>query len=873
MMGLFKIKGNNRADARTVFQQFSTRRRLSNIAEEDAEADLDNDAAESGGTSVKSMSNKRKNTPNKIRITGTPNKNKNTPDRIKHPFHRLVEWDYSDNATGTGKNQNEPYEPPQDFMHVQRERGNEFFQNGPERSQMVKVRKSTTMEDATKVHAKWKAQKEHPSDSGTLKIFQFAADTASLSKSCSSDSSSVCSASVASKNSFRTSFNERLPALPLDAAPTITSNVNTPPETRSQRRVGEKKTCRAKTANVQNDAKTSKIPKLSAPRVTTTRVASPHLKRAVQTSASALVQVYDARKAPELVTFSGTHYQEFVDFSTEMEQGKQEAFGDIDWPSKPTKGILQRADKKEWPSENLDLDDTVTAFTQITEKPDTKFVLKTGDNYKESSTSTEARGLVERSKALFNDTQSLTRDEKPRETSSRKLGNNGDSKNHWSSVGEHVDEAERSYKENERSGPSFSNNSIFRNKKVQFEKKGTSPLMKIPSNDADAQDQARSAVVQRKVLPEHNNCSIKPVPQSHRTGDYMTPQQHKEGHPNLSLRFEHGNPGSRGYHSEPRHRGKPSIVDSRRQDASKNHLPVKRALDLSNANLGAMPMMSTDSSSSTSMHLFMDRMDSYDNTLSKKGSFASTIESTDSQSTASSVSTFVESSPRGIRGSFPTQMVPSSSSLSLSTGSSSFLNEVDFFTSSRGPGTAGSRRPPTGVPPTSIFGSMLFQTAGEHQDGTAATTASRSISPKLETARGVPNNIQADDDAAISDVTGSTVASEWMIQGNKLLNRFYYNAAPRDGLIQKKQKLSRQLRQRETQYLENCQNKMAGILKEQRSEIQKRPINAFVSEFDTRNDPLDKMRRHQHQFQYPHRNLRSGFDNQHDTDNASLFEA
>jgi hypothetical protein len=166
---------------------------------------------------------------------------------------------------------------------------------------------------------------------------------------------------------------------------------------------------------------------------------------------------------------------------------------------------------------------------------------------------------------------------------------------------------------------------------------------------------------------------------------------------------------------------------------------------------------------------------------------------------------------------------------------------------------------------------MLFQ-AGE-QEGPAVTSASRSISPKLETVCDVPNNIHADGDASISDVTGSTAASEWMIQGNKLLNRYYYNGAPRNGLSREKQRLTRQSRQREEQNLEKCQNKMVGILREQRSEAQKRPINAFVSEFDTRNDPLDKMRRHQHKFQYPNRNLRSGFDNQHDDDNDSLFEA
>ena len=48
-----------------------------------------------------------------------------------------------------------------------------------------------------------------------------------------------------------------------------------------------------------------------------------------------------------------------------------------------------------------------------------------------------------------------------------------------------------------------------------------------------------------------------------------------------------------------------------------------------------------------------------------------------------------------------------------------------------------------------------------------------------------------------------------------------------------------------------------------------------MSEFNERNDPLDKMRRHQHKFQYTNdnRQVRSGFDNRDDDDSNSLFEA
>ncbi|CAB9496165.1 expressed unknown protein [Seminavis robusta] len=974
-MGLFsnKKKAANRAETRNVFQPFAMSRRLSNIVEEN-DSDLDNDA----GADLKrknANSNSRNNTPKK----------KNTPSRRKQRFHRLVEWDYGD------VNQPENYQPPKDFLHVQRERENQFFQEGPQKGEMVEIKNAMTLEDAIKASEKKVKgkRKKNQGTGGTLKIFQFAADTASLSKSCSSESS-VCS-SVASNSGaqrptvedMKVSSNDPA-AFPLLQSSTTTSSLSKRnpvlPQGTPSRNDSDND---SNVVNTPSDKRPSKIPKLSAPRTSTGTArslfthggASPQVqpkKRPVEQSgrakfpennsgnrkasdASPQVQpkklpaqqsgrakfpenisrdrkasdappqvqpkklpaersghaklpenISGDRKAsdedfprPKFLASEGptsvVESDAFVGFSSETPSSTgQASFGDFGWAVAdpqvlPEPQVIVSEKKQDLPTHfelvkhgrEAGKKGAVDGFAPVQDESHTS---TTGGDFNQEEVDSskaayaESQRLIEKSQALINDTKALFRQRNVRiRAEGGSVSPKDDTQRNnvvrWSQNQpkaevadfQNTDEAPSPFKENENTGPAvFDSKDIFRSKKVKFEKKICSPLMKIPSNDMEPYGRIR-ITTDVKAAPYEDGVKS----QWQTAPGFTIPPKNKEAHRDVSFRFEYENDRSTRKQRDPHQRVKTSDLATRRQEqeTSRQQQLNKWGKEATSSQLGAVPMMSPDS-----MHLFIDKVDSVDDgSINKKGSFASTIDSADSDSTATSVSTFVESSPRGIRGSFPSQMMHSSSSLSMSTASTSIMNDADFFNKASTSSNGG--RPPTGIPPTSIFGSMLFQ-AGDNDtraSQSVSKSVSKSISSNRDSARGVPHDIHALGDAAVSDVTGSTAASEWMIQGNKLLNRYYHNGT--GGLNQKKQKLSRQLRKREEQNLQEYQNMMLSIQRDRRLQAQRRPINGFVSDFNQRNDPLDKMRRHQHKFQYPNQNNQSGFVNQEEDDSSTLFEA
>jgi len=302
-----------------------------------------------------------------------------------------------------------------------------------------------------------------------------------------------------------------------------------------------------------------------------------------------------------------------------------------------------------------------------------------------------------------------------------------------------------------------------------------------------------------------------------------------------------------------------SSAENHHSSAGGSYVSNKRSIFARINTLGAIPR-------STSTYVSHDKTNGYDETVSR----SSTYDSCDTNSTATSASTFVDASPTGIRGGFPTPIAPTFSSMSSSAGSASLGSQIKSYNStSHNVCTGNMARPPTAVPPTSILGSMLFQ-SGEVQATTTTSTAKSRSLKNGHCVQYVPQSIKEMDDDKISDVTGSTAASEWMVQGNKLLNRYYYNS--QDGISQKKQKVSRQLRKREEQNFEEYHSMVAGLQHERKRQSNKNRISEFASDFNNQGMTGRQYHRRHHDADSI-RKVRSGFDNLDDDDANSLFEA
>lgn len=789
-MGLFKAKSSSRSETKAIFQPFSMSRRLTKISEEDGDSDL------SFQVDGEKRENKKKNYPK-----GTPNKNKATPTRTKHRFQKLVEWDY-----GPAEVQ-EPYQPPQDFLSIQKTREDLFYENGPEKNKVVKVSSSSLD----------KALKSSQKNGGGINLFQFAADTASLSKSCSSDSS-VTSASVSLKRPSR--------------------------DTES--------ICRDVPTKFQRSQNSTKIPKLDNTRGNGRSVfqnrhgATPPVKNTDRPSVQPLTREQDTfatqpgsfAPAGEMDSqngFEGSSWPIVTTFHDDEATQTSDLTGSTAQFGSTTQDVFRPQSKtvsfNPFPvAEEVTHEAEQLHFQVQSQRADEK-------SLSEKSLSTRAKALVQKTQTLLDENKALFETSNLVEVSELPIP---------------FTKAESPFKENENAGVFHDSSSIFRSKNVQVDKDGFQqprPVTRTPPR-VDSRSQTTKTSTPGRVLAARDN-----VLEQH----MQRPSEHpktKDTRPNVSFRFEFDNDTTRARQAEaPRasHRDVPAI----RRNPQRN--PVANVDD----NLGALPKLSPNS-----MHLFVDKASSYDESVNKIESFASTIESCESNSTATSVSTFVDASPRGIRGGFPNHMALSSSTLSTSTASTSFMNEINNYKSKSSQGSTG-RRPPPASNSNIILGSALFQAVNEDFQSNAST---KTLSPKR---RGVPFNIHATDDAAVSDVTGTTSASDWMIQGNKLLSRYYYNNDGQSNSHTRKPKISRQLRSREAQNTEEYQRMMETIQKERRMNSSKNKVNSFMSDFNERNDPVDKMRRHQHKFQYPSpsRQVRSGFDNRNDDDASSLFEA
>ena len=844
-MGIFRAKGSSRTERRAVFSPFTNTRRLSNIAEEDdAASDL-------SGVNLASR--------------GTPNRNKHilktTPTRItRHRFQKLV--DYGDSL----QNQ-EDYQPPQDsLLQVQKKRGDLFFQKGPEPSTLVKV---NNRHNPSKMH------ESQLGDSSTLKIFQFAAATASLSKSCSSESS-VCSSYASSKRSFRASFESTGD----DAEPTgnggqpffkstLEGSFSSAPEAGFQSKSSHEHVAQSTTFPVtrgfQTSQKPAKMAKIGASN--DNFIHDDWFNHGSSAPAANAEKICSVPFENKPVSFPNSDFQSgsdgFAPFSCNFPSAvstTQNAFDNVEWPTdssfdpqgfevlKKSSTVDSNAgeeevNEQEWPTE---------AEEETTSQ-------KTDDS--QNSSYSKAKSLFAHSESLFKQNKAVFESKgsaNPDSNSAKNAYKDQNPRSHLSPS--QPGQMASPLKENESKGYTF-RSSVYKNKKAHFKNHHSSPLTKIPANLETHDRPTRSYTDHniKKIRFENEESGPKGT-KTNLSSRILTPGRGQATRSSVSFRFESNNERPTSSFAGNSCAMKPINTGIGRAD--KHHVPHSRSVVTTTANLGAVPR----TMSPKSMHLFYDKSNSYDDSLNQ----TSTIDSCDTNSTATSVSTFVDASPRGIRGSFPTHLAPTFSSMSSSTGSARLLNQADYY--KRGsPHPPTSQRPPTAVPPTSIIGSMLFQ-SGE-QEAPPVTSTTRSISPKREQRRGVPKTVKASDDAAISDVTGSTAASDWLVQGNKLLNRYYYNS--QDGVSQKKHNLSRQLRKREQSNLQEYQTMVAGIQQERQMQTHKNRIGGFVSEFNDRHDLVDKVRRHQRQFQYPTptRNLRSGFDNLDDDDANSLFEA
>ena len=724
-MGLFKTRGS-RSDTKGVLIPFSMSRRLSNIAEED------------GGSDVKSFDGGDKH--KKTNPKGTPNRSKTTPTRRKQRFQKLEEWDY-------GTDDVEPYEPPQDFLSIQKTRQDLFYERGPEKSKVVKVSKST-------LNRVLRSNGKNQGENSSLKLFQFASDTASLSKSCSTDSSS---AGASLKRSIRED-----------------DSVNKSAPNKIQR--------------IQN---APKAPKLSKTRSNGRSLF--HNRAAAPDNRKPKLAQHPQEK-PET---------EFEAFAPAADEETSSAFGGSDWPKNVTfhddnatqtseltgstvhdvfRAPHGNAGFKPFPALGGSNGNRELPPFQVQSQDDTNKVL-----------SSRAKALVEKSKAILKDNRAFfQRTGTGSPIVDFNLGN-GNCSSKWPEASP-FELTESPFKENENV---LFNASIFRSKNTSLSKSDrqhASPMVKTPPKP-ESRAQSKKTLTPGRVLTVRDNRVDTHVQST--KDHHIVPQPQNASRPHVSFRFDNEN--LQGH-------VKPAKAEKKDDFPAERHTrrnPQRNVFADRVGNIGALPQLSPNS-----MHLFMDKASSFDS-LSKKESFASTIDSSESNSTATSVSTFADASPRGIRGSFPNHLA-TTSSLSTSTASTNLLNEANVYKPSR---MQGGSRPPTGVPPTTILGSMLFQ-AGD-QDVNSSSRRSGSASTKTFSPKRVPHSINAKDEAAISDVTGST-ASDWMIQGNKLLSRYYHNDGGSSSGHSKKDRLSRRLRVRESQNSEDYEKMMAGIQKERR---------------------------------------------------------
>ena len=866
-MGIFKAKGASRVERRAVFSSpFTMNRRLSKITEEeDGTSNIsDHHHHQRPGSAARRLSiggNSRNNTPN---TKGTPNRNRNsnsklTPTKLSwNRFQKLEHQESYEPPSSYGPaGSQEEYEPPQDFMQVQKNREDLFFQNGPEPNRHVQqqIRKTNSNKLSMRVVEVSKQQPEGPSHSNTKNLFQLAAATASLSRSCSSESASVdgnssSSHAGSSKRSFRASFDS------LSHDDNESEEVEQPQGNKHHHHQRSVRTNASKgSVSSAPQAASSNLSQEDVAKSTTFPVSKSNNKRAKtanQENDSKLDETLfmaDFSKN-QFATDNNSDFAAFpVSFPTTT---TAKDFDNVEWPTDNAFGTQAFEIKKstsvesnveedndnglgQWPTRTVSEDASIQDELSLQKTEESR-----------NAAYNKAKSLFETSESLFKQNKVLFGDENMGQSYSTKTKKT----THKSSTSRPGDMASP-LKENE----TVRNRSIYNknNKAVQFkgqektvkfkeqEKTLSSPLMELGSKGGRTELSSRIQTPGRKQEPRATVVSF-----LFDSDTREVPSRDYAGKPSLKP-IETGTRNTKDMHqvSQSRFHSRPSVT----------------------SNLGAIPR----ASSPKSLHLFYDKTNSYDDSLNR----ISTFDSCDTSSTATSASTFVDASPKGIRGGFPTHLAPTFSSMTSSTASSStgILNKFDYYKPSNHhaqSSTANMPRPPTAVPPTSIMGSMLFQ-AGE-QESASAERISKSFSPKREQVRGVPKSIKAHDDAAISDVTGCTEASDWHAQGTKLLNRYYYNS--HDGVSQKKHNLSRQLRKREESNLEEFGGMVAGIQQKREAKANKNRIGGFVSEFNNRNDPTDKMRRHHHQvhFSAP-RSVRSGFDNMEDDDANSLFEA
>jgi len=865
-----------------VFSPFMTNRRLSNIAEEDgSEVSLGRDDSESRENARTSKMIQR----------SAPSRNKVTPTRIRHRFQRLVELDYRD-----GRNQ-EDYEPPEDFLQVQKLQQSLFYKHGRQEGTMVIVNENTD------------------SDDGTLKIFQFAADTASLSRSCSSDSASVVSSTT-------TGCQQRMRRQVMESTNGNDHHISMPVSPNVDARSIASSSDMDKTTGMTNFQETIS-PHPNAPKPAKTTKLNPSKKsgeglfknrsgasssttaeQSVKESLLSVNQQTRQSRKENSLEFDPDGYHVFSTPSAQMTPSVNgEAFETVEWPTKvdfvnpgtsngrqePVKPIVGEVEELHDWSVDFGFPNTQTVKTVDHEDTDA-YTVKTTSNFvdeqgwpanfffnaqneiKEDNTTSPnimeggkasafstAKSTIERSEELLLKTDAMLNKQVARSAKDivESQHKHGDSY-YEPNMANPVKEATSAYKENEVNNGSIGSNRMVRNRKVQFqrmERQHSNALVKLTDSV--------------ETMSIHSGYSWNP-PILNSDG---TVDRKRGKRPNVSLRFEFTDerPASSRHGEKEVYDIKApgcGTSDSKRAPDTVRPVPEKPVATCSAvANLGAVSM-----SSPHSMHLFYDRTNSIDVTINR----TSTIDSIESNSTATSVSTFIDASPRGIRGGFPDHLAASTSSLSTSQASSNLINEVDYLMRTNGPATGDAdNRPPTGVPPTSILGSMLFQSPDSElplkkPSKRAQSSTIRNSKPPV---RGVPKAIIATADAAVSDVTGSTAASDWMVQGNKLLNRYYHST--HDGATQKEHKVSRHRQKREKESLQECQIMLKGVQRQRNMQAYKVLFTEFVSEREDKNDSLDKMRgRHQQSLlQYPDRKLRSGFDNIEDDDADSLFEA
>lgn len=236
----------------------------------------------------------------------------------------------------------------------------------------------------------------------------------------------------------------------------------------------------------------------------------------------------------------------------------------------------------------------------------------------------------------------------------------------------------------------------------------------------------------------------------------------------------------------------------------------------------------------------LDNTNIYNDTIVGKDSLLSSVDSYDSYNSGTSTVSSIMPSPKGIRGSF--RNLASYTVLGASNNPMYMQQETKNQYSNRdhnhikGMKSYNQQRPPTGVPPSSIMGSMLFRAENfdAHYKLDSPSTAA-TASARRKKCRDVPHSIHTDEirftNSNLSDFTCST-ASEGMVESSSRILKCYNNRRgyqKENSPQTKRHMLSRKHQEKEEEDLIKFQSLLMGIQNERIKREQKLQSEAVLS--------------------------------------------